>query len=160
MNKSKRWARDHVCCVKCGTTQRKHQARGMCVNCYVNWWRCPSRTGLPRQKRNGYQKRVQPIVSHAYVIWDHAKARAAARGLELCSYEDFKAWAIQNEVFIELRKRWFKSGYDPRLSPSIDRIDPRLGYQLSNIAFITRSANASKGRAYDRLVLRQAGGLE
>lgn len=27
------WAQDHPCCVKCGTTERKHQAHGLCLRC-------------------------------------------------------------------------------------------------------------------------------
>lgn len=30
-----RWSRKHECCIRCGTTERKHNARGLCVNCYM-----------------------------------------------------------------------------------------------------------------------------
>ena len=28
------WARHHACCVRCGTTERRHAARGLCARCY------------------------------------------------------------------------------------------------------------------------------
>lgn len=33
--KLNRWARYFDECINCHTTQRKHNARGLCVNCYV-----------------------------------------------------------------------------------------------------------------------------
>ncbi|MCA1669689.1 MAG: HNH endonuclease [Thermomicrobia bacterium] len=37
--KINRWSRKHDRCVKCGTTERPHNARGLCCNCYVYWRR-------------------------------------------------------------------------------------------------------------------------
>lgn len=28
------WTRKHACCVRCGTTERKHSGRGLCTRCY------------------------------------------------------------------------------------------------------------------------------
>lgn len=30
-----RWARNYDACTECGTTERRHNARGLCCNCYV-----------------------------------------------------------------------------------------------------------------------------
>lgn len=34
--KGVKWARNYKCCKKCGTIEREHSAKGLCVNCYVN----------------------------------------------------------------------------------------------------------------------------
>jgi hypothetical protein len=34
LNLNGRWARRYPCCIGCGTTQRRHEAHGLCVNCY------------------------------------------------------------------------------------------------------------------------------
>lgn len=36
---SKKWALKYDKCIVCGTTNRKHQAKGMCVNCYAKYMR-------------------------------------------------------------------------------------------------------------------------
>src|SRR5437867_3155268 len=28
------WAKDYYCCRSCGTTERKHRAKGLCASCY------------------------------------------------------------------------------------------------------------------------------
>lgn len=35
---SKAWSRHHDCCVVCGTTEQPHQAKGICVRCYLSQW--------------------------------------------------------------------------------------------------------------------------
>lgn len=32
---SGRWSKDHDCCVECGTTEKRHGARGKCATCYA-----------------------------------------------------------------------------------------------------------------------------
>lgn len=32
---AERWARNYNCCIECGTTKRKHNSHGLCVNCYA-----------------------------------------------------------------------------------------------------------------------------
>lgn len=38
-NGSHGWSRHYDACVACGTTDRPHQARGMCNRCYADWSR-------------------------------------------------------------------------------------------------------------------------
>ena len=35
MTRDGKWAKAHDCCVTCGTTERPHQARGLCRRCYA-----------------------------------------------------------------------------------------------------------------------------
>lgn len=51
---------------------------------------------------------------------------------------------INNEQYLNLYKKWQDSGFQYKLSPSIDRIDNNLPYQLGNLQFITHSENCIK----------------
>lgn len=64
-------------------------------------------------------------------------------GLELLPKEEFYAWAKPHPEFRRLFEVWVKSGYDRRLTPSVNRIDPSVGYVLSNMEFITHSQNSA-----------------
>ena len=66
-------------------------------------------------------------------------------GLDLLDRDVFYKWAKNNEDYKILFNKWVNSGYDRRLSPSIDRIDGNKGYILSNIRFLTHSENSRLG---------------
>jgi hypothetical protein len=59
---------------------------------------------------------------------------------------ELKKHARLRTQYPKLHEAWVKSGYDTRLSPSIDRIDNTGDYSLDNVQFITKSQNAAKGR--------------
>ena len=66
-------------------------------------------------------------------------------GLELLPKDDFYKWSLNNEDYHSLHSAWVNSGYARGLSPSIDRVDPKIGYTLGNIRWITHSENSSLG---------------
>lgn len=66
-------------------------------------------------------------------------------GLELIDRETFYKFSLEDSQFLELYKNWVQSGYDRKLSPSIDRIDSQKGYVLGNIRWITHSENSRLG---------------
>lgn len=66
-------------------------------------------------------------------------------GKSLLSREDFYKWAIADESFNSLFKRYEESGYVRKIAPSVDRIDSSKGYELSNMEFITHSENSRRG---------------
>lgn len=63
--------------------------------------------------------------------------------------QDFYDWAFSSEKFHDLFSEWEKSGYNRRLTPSVDRINPDIGYQISNMEWVTHSENSRRG-ALDR----------
>lgn len=67
------------------------------------------------------------------------------KGLPILPKEEFYRWAIRDHAFVHLFRVWKEHGYDRRLTPSINRVDSREGYVLSNIEFLTNSANSSLG---------------
>ena len=58
-----KWFKEYDCCIECGTTERSHQGRGLCVNCYARKWRRenPETVRVTRRRYNesehGKQKR-------------------------------------------------------------------------------------------------------
>lgn len=74
----------------------------------------------------------------------HRKAHLYS-GLEILSKEEFYAWAIINEEFLTLYEAWVESGFEHKLSPSIDRRDSSRGYSLENMRWITHSLNSRLG---------------
>jgi hypothetical protein len=63
-------------------------------------------------------------------------------GKALLPREEFYAWALGSSQFWRLFKAWTAAEYDQRLTPSVNRIDPRRGYTLDNMEWITHSLNS------------------
>lgn len=66
-------------------------------------------------------------------------------GLSILDKECFYRWSETDENFNKLFGAWEKSGYDTRLSPSIDRIDSSAGYSLDNMRWLTHGENSRLG---------------
>jgi hypothetical protein len=66
------------------------------------------------------------------------------KGLPILDRESFYNWSGSDDSFNELYNKWVESGYDRKLSPSIDRIDSSFGYVLDNIQWLTHSENSKK----------------
>lgn len=63
------------------------------------------------------------------------------------SRDDFFAWCKEYDnllLFITLYMEWAEAGFPLWLSPSIDRIDPNLGYVAGNIQWLSFSDNCEK----------------
>lgn len=88
---------------------------------------------------------VQSAKSHLY------------EGKYLINKETFYDWAMSNNGFNTLFAEWEKSGYERRLTPSVDRIDSSRGYYMDNIEFVpfhvncSRGAKAKKGLKYKKI---------
>ena len=67
------------------------------------------------------------------------------KGLPICDRYDFIDWSIKDRMFNMLFDEWERSGYDMKLTPSIDRIDSNNGYIFSNMSWITHSENSQRG---------------
>lgn len=61
------------------------------------------------------------------------------------SKEEFYSWSISNDQFKRLFSEWEKSGYERRLTPSVDRINSEIGYEFHNIEWVTHSENSRRG---------------
>lgn len=62
-------------------------------------------------------------------------------GLELLSRTEFVVYALNDPTFNILWEDFVDSGYERKLAPTPDRVDPSLGYTIDNIDFVTLSTN-------------------
>lgn len=70
------------------------------------------------------------------------------KGLPILDKNDFYEWAMKDLSFMSLFLAWTASGYDRKISPSIDRIDPTKGYLKENIRWVTHSQNSKNTRRW------------
>jgi hypothetical protein len=66
-------------------------------------------------------------------------------GKELLPRDLFYSWAQSNPSFHKLFQAYEKSGYDRKLAPSVDRVNPSKGYIIPNMEFVTHSENSRRG---------------
>lgn len=67
------------------------------------------------------------------------------RGKELLPRDQFYEWALSSNQFHKLFSLWESSGYDRKLTPSVDRIDSSSGYRIENMEWVTHSENSRRG---------------
>jgi len=77
-------------------------------------------------------------------MWERVTSRDRYKGMSICSRKEFLDFAINDFGLKSLYEEWQQNGYDRKLVPSVDRIDCRLGYLVSNIQFLTLSDNGKK----------------
>ncbi len=76
----------------------------------------------------------------------HTKAKDHLyKGLSICEKEQFYDFSWRNSDFTDLYIQWVISGFEKKYTPSIDRIDPKLGYVLGNMRWLTLSENSRTG---------------
>ncbi len=63
----------------------------------------------------------------------------------LLSREEFYKWANDSREFHLLFENWKLNEYKRTLTPSVDRVDSFLGYELSNMEWVTHSENSRRG---------------
>jgi len=90
---------------------------------------------LMRTYRN-MKSRVEGIQKNKAHLYSHCS---------LISKDTFYTWSISNFSFLSLFLDWKINSHDQRLTPSIDRIDTKQGYELHNMQWITHSENSRKG---------------
>lgn len=66
-------------------------------------------------------------------------------GKEILDKKVFYEFSLSNNKFNKLFDYWESVDYERRLTPSIDRIDPKRGYSIDNIQWITFSENCRRG---------------
>jgi hypothetical protein len=66
-------------------------------------------------------------------------------GKSLLPKADFYAWALADREFHRLHREWVESGYAQALAPSVDRINPAIGYEIGNMQWVTHSENSRRG---------------
>lgn len=67
------------------------------------------------------------------------------KGKILLPRQEFYDWSLNNPSFLSMFKTWEESKYDRKLTPTVDRINPELGYEISNMRWLTHSENSHYG---------------
>lgn len=101
----------------------------------------PDERNKRRAIDRAYRKTRNGKISVTYTdMRKRVRTREAYKGLELLSRKDFVEWSLNSTEFNRLFDNWDHN--DIRTSPSIDRIDPKRGYTLDNMRWLTVSDNA------------------
>jgi hypothetical protein len=118
-----RWAADRVAY---GALQRAYNRTfdGKIMMCFHNM--------------RGRAEGIQKAKAHLY------------EGLEVLPRRQFYQWALHDASYRRLYLAWVESGYDQKLTPSVDRMDSQKGYTLGNIRWITHSENSRLGAVSKR----------
>lgn len=66
-------------------------------------------------------------------------------GKSLLPRYEFYKWAYNSPSFYILFMNWEDSGYNRKLTPTVDRIDPSIGYTPENMEWVTHSENSRRG---------------
>ncbi|OQB03364.1 MAG: hypothetical protein BWY21_02187 [Parcubacteria group bacterium ADurb.Bin216] len=115
----------------------RHKTRNACTNKYEK-----TMSGFLMRKYRNMKSRVLGI--------QYRKAHLY-KGKDILPREDFYEWSMSGE-FLEMFKEWEESGYDRRLCPTVDRIDPKLGYVVGNMRWLTHSENSRIGAIHKNLI--------
>lgn len=75
------------------------------------------------------------------------------KNIRLCSKEAFLEFALKNKRFDTLFAAYKRSHGKLLKAPSVDRIDPKKGYVVGNMQFLSFSDNAKKGIKDRKVVL-------
>jgi len=67
-------------------------------------------------------------------------------GLSVCPKEEFLDFSKQDKNLLLLWNSWKSHNYDLKHCPSIDRIDPSIGYDIDNLQWVTHSHNSGKDK--------------
>jgi len=94
--------------------------------------------------KNAYYKTFEGRIKKMY---ETARTRTNQRGYKgtFISLDDFLEFARNDRTYKKLYKQWEESGFDPRLTPTLDRISHKKGYVKNNLQFLTFHDNQVKG---------------
>lgn len=116
------------------------------INKYKKEWRRknPDYVSKNTAWRNKWRKTYPGLIAK---MFDAIRERSKNRWKEQIGFTiyEFKAWLIENKGR-ERFKEWKDSGFKNGMTPSVDRLDPRLPYTFNNMQLITGRENIDKGR--------------
>jgi len=98
-----------------------------------------------------YEKTINGFLMRTYrnmksrVLGIQKKKAHLYLGKPLLNKEEFYKWSESSKEFIKLFNNWHKAKFNRKLCPSINRVDPDLGYELNNMEWITHSENSRLG---------------
>jgi hypothetical protein len=112
--------------------QREYRKRNK--NCWTHKYEKSPKGFLVRLYRN-MQSRVTGV---------QVKKAHLYKGLFILPRDEFYQWALGHPDFNQLFQTWEANQYARKLTPTVDRIDSSVGYELSNMRWLTHSVNSSR----------------
>ena len=98
------------------------------------------------------QRLVDSVERRAYVVWKRAKDRAKKRGLDFSITKDFVVSCLATghcaATNLPFDMVFCEEKINP-LTPSLDRINPMLGYTVNNTRMVCWIFNRAKGDGSD-----------
>ena len=158
-------------CPKCGRPRsqiehfytyngrRERRLRSVCKPCHI-----AQSIATRRNRKDAYNasvraRRRSSPKALAYEIWRQARERAAKRGLEFTISREFvEASLLAGHCAVTGAKFNLNEGATRQnpLAPSLDRINPKIGYILGNCRLVTWIYNRAKGDGTDADVFAMA----
>lgn len=89
-----------------------------------------------------YRRTPKGVLTNMY---NHMKSRHEVK----FDLKFFHKLYLTDKNYLSLFKKWEKSGYKKQLKPSLDRIDNKKCYELSNIQMMTWAQNRFKQSSVD-----------
>jgi hypothetical protein len=82
------------------------------------------------------------------------KDRLVYFGKEFCTKYEFINRFINDINFLKQYKKWQRSGFKRKTSPSIDRINNKKGYTVDNLQTLSHAENSSKDKKKKIIITR------
>ena len=145
-------------CIKCGQSYPvsefapQNYGDGYANQCRI----CRNEIQRARRKKNGnsitikYEKTKRGFLMrlyhnmHSRIVGIQKAKHHLYAGKCLLSKDEFYQWGINHPVFNSLWDDWVSADYAMKLAPSVDRVDSRDGYHLSNMEWVTHSENSRR----------------
>jgi hypothetical protein len=104
-----------------------------------------------RRSRAVYEKTFEGHLRKRY--WNMRRRQKGTGGhrvkrswAPLLPQEEFLSWGLASMEYRNLYALWVESGFNRKLTPTVDRKDAKKGYVLGNIQWLTFSQNSLKGK--------------
>lgn len=115
--------------------QKQREYRSRTNNVATNKYEKTINGFLMRKYRN-MESRIKGIQKVKYHLY---------RDLPILDRKTFYEWAKSSNQFYILYNDWVAHNFERKLTPSVDRINPLKGYELSNMEWVTHSENSRRG---------------
>lgn len=90
------------------------------------------------------QTTYQKIRRRCLGIEKQQRSKESYTGLAFPEKEEFIAWAVTRNDYLESWSAWVQGDYAYRLIPTVDRIDSSQGYLLNNMQWLPLHENSRK----------------
>jgi hypothetical protein len=128
------------------------RSRSRCTPCHIAGNYASRLKKKSEHVEKAKQRLVDSIERRAYVVWKRAKDRAKKRGLAFELTKEFVADQLRLGYCSVTRLKFDLSFGETKLnpwSPSLDRIDPTVGYTVKNTRMVCWIFNRAKGDGSD-----------